>query len=136
MFLAISTMGAINILLILILAWIIGVQLYNWLVGRKVSKVVDNEEFKAGLRQGQLIDLRESADFDAGHILGARNMPYSQFSLYETALRKDKPVYLYDQNRTLCVRIAKRLYKLGFKEIYVLKGGYAKWDGKTKKAKF
>ncbi|MHC3377093.1 rhodanese-like domain-containing protein [Ligilactobacillus equi] len=136
MFAAISTMTALTIVLWLILAWIIGVQLYNWLVGRKVSKVVENEEFKAGLRKGQVVDIRESADFEAGHILGARSMPYSQFALYENALRKDKPVYLYDQNRSLCVRIAKRLYKKGFNEIYILKGGYAKWDGKTKKAKY
>ena len=36
------------------------------------------EEFEELIRQGQLIDLREPAEFHAKHILGARNIPSTQ----------------------------------------------------------
>ncbi len=42
---------------------------------RKAVKVLTEEEFKKGYRKAQLIDVREPNEFDAGHILGARNIP-------------------------------------------------------------
>ena len=125
----------IDLVLVLILLWMLGTQLYWWYRGKKVAYIVDSEEFKKGLRKGQIVDLRDSAEFDRSHILGARNMPFAQFKLYENSLRKDAPLYLYDTTRAMPIRIASRLKKEGFKEIYVLKGGYSKWDGKTKSKK-
>ena len=50
-------------------------------------------------------------------------------------LRKDAPVYLYDTTKAMPIRIAARLKKEGFNDIYILKGGYSKWDGKKKTKK-
>ncbi|MCP0886790.1 rhodanese-like domain-containing protein [Ligilactobacillus sp. WILCCON 0076] len=119
--------------MVLILAWMIGVQLYTWLLGRRVAKIIENNEFKEGMHKAQVIDLREADSFKTSHILGARNMPYSQFKIYKTSLRKDMPVYLYEQGKTLSIRAASQLYKAGFKDIFILKGGLNKWDGKLKK---
>ena len=88
----ISTWLWIDLVLILILVWMFGAQLYWWQRGKRVAKIVENDEFKQGLRKGQVIDLRDSAEFDRSHILGARNMPFAQFELFQGSLRKYSPV--------------------------------------------
>ena len=124
-----------TILLILIAAYFIYQIYLVWKRG-KVSTTIDNEQFRAGMRKAQVIDLREKKDFDAGHILGARNIPYSQLKSRTQELRKDLPVYLYDQGRTFSGRAALMLAKNGFTKLFILKTGYQRWDGKTKKAKY
>ncbi len=96
--------------------------------------MIDDEAFQEGRRQGQIIDVREKRSFDAGHILGARNVPYSTMKAFYTQIRNDMPVYLYDQGTTLSTRAALLLAKHGYKEIYILKRGYQRWEGKTKKS--
>ena len=63
---------------------------FNYLRIRRAAKIVDNEEFEALIRTGQLIDLRDPAEFHRKHILGARNIPSSQLKTSLAALRKDK----------------------------------------------
>lgn len=101
---------------------------------RRAAKIVDNEEFKKAMHHAQVIDVREEDSFKAGHILGARNIPFSQFKMYIGGIRKDMPVYLYEQGKALALRCAIMLKKEGFDKIFVLKGGYNKWDGKKKKS--
>ena len=67
---------------------------FNYFRIRKAAKFVDNATFEELIRQGQLIDLREPAEFHAKHILGARNIPSTQLKLSLAALRKDKPIFL------------------------------------------
>ena len=61
-------------------------------------KTLTEEEFRAGYRKAQLIDIREADEYNAGHILGARNIPLSQIRLRHKELRQDQPVYLYCQS--------------------------------------
>lgn len=123
----------INIILGAILLAMLGRYLYfKWLV-KKSATLMEEEEFKEKIRTGQLIDLRESDIFKAGHILGARNLPYSTFKQSYVGLRKDRPVLLYDQKKTLSTRIANFLRKQGYTDIYILKPGFDGWTGKTKK---
>ena len=56
------------ILLALILAMLAWMG-FNYLRIRRAAKIVDNEEFEALIRTGQLIDLREPAEFHRKHIL-------------------------------------------------------------------
>ncbi len=70
--------------------------------------------------------------FDAGHILGARNIPYTVLKDSLGSIRKDQPVYIYDQKKSLSIRTANKLRKAGYQEIYLLKGGYDGWSGKSK----
>jgi rhodanese-related sulfurtransferase len=132
----ISIWYVINVILIIIILWMIFYPMYlNWR-GKRVAKIVDNAEFKEGMRKAQVIDVREAANFEAGHILGARNMPLSQFKLYENSLRKDTPIYIYETGRSMAVRAALQLHKKGYRDLVILKNGYDKWDGKTKKKKY
>ncbi|MFL2100722.1 rhodanese-like domain-containing protein [Desemzia sp. FAM 23991] len=91
------------------------------------------EDFTKRLRKVQLVDVREKDDFDAGHILGARNVPYSMLKQRITDFRKDQPIYLYDENQTISRRAALKLRKAGYTDLYTLKGGYKKWTGKIKR---
>ena len=94
---------------------------------------LSQEEFKAGYRKAQLIDVREQKEYDGGHILGARNIPSTQLKMRMKELRKDKPVYLYCQSGMRSTRAAQMLYKKGYRELYQLNGGFKTWTGKIKK---
>ncbi|KRL38645.1 rhodanese-like domain-containing protein [Liquorilactobacillus uvarum] len=131
----ISVWGIIDVVLLVVLLVIVGNQLYLWLKGRQVAKIVESDEFQQGMHRGQLIDLREKDSFNAGHIMGARNVPFGQFRIMKNSIRKDMPVYLYDQGKSLSTRIAIKLHKDGYKDIYILKSGFERWNGRVKKSK-
>lgn len=102
---------------------------------RKAATLLENEEFKENIRRAQVIDVREKDTFDAGHILGARNIPYLQMKQRAGELRSDQPIYLYDEKKAVSYRAALLLKKNGYEDIYILKGGYDDWDGKIKRKK-
>ena len=111
---------------------IIAYSIYSYFSTKKMVKTLSKEEFKAGYRKAQLIDVREPNEFDGGHILGARNIPSTQLKMRMKELRKDKPVYLYCQSGMRSTRAAQMLYKNGYRDIYQLDGGFKKWTGKIK----
>ena len=123
----------IDIVLIAIVLVIVGYEFYIRMMGKHSATMLTEEEFREGMRKAQIIDVREKDMFDAGHILGARNIPYSVLKQSYGSIRKDQPVYVYDQKKSLSIRAASKLRKEGYKEIYLLKGGYDSWTGKIKK---
>ncbi|WP_125605524.1 rhodanese-like domain-containing protein [Lapidilactobacillus bayanensis] len=131
--LAVSGWLVINLVLIAILLWMVGNWAYYKIRGRQLKGAIHTKEFEQGMRKAQLLDLRDKKDFDAGHILGARNMPSVQVKTWAADLRKDLPVYMYETGENIAIRVALRLKKAGFTNVKWLKGGYADWDGKVKK---
>lgn len=124
-----SILWVINgILLVIVLAMVFN-ELYLKIMVKRSAKMLTEEEFKETMRKAQVIDVREKDTFDAGHILGARSMPYSMLKTTIGSLRKDQPVYLYDQKKALSIRAANLLRKNGYTDIYILKGGYDGWTG-------
>lgn len=122
-----SILWVINgILLVIVLAMVFN-ELYLKIMVKRSAKMLTEEEFKETMRKAQVIDVREKDTFDAGHILGARSMPYSMLKTTIGSLRKDQPVYLYDQKKALSIRAANLLRKNGYTDIYILKGGYDGW---------
>lgn len=99
---------------------------------RKAVTNLTQEEFIKGYRKAQLIDVREVKDYEAGHILGARNIPYSQFRTRHKEIRPDLPAYFYDQNGGKSARAALMLRKKGYEQLYHLQGGFRQWTGKVK----
>ena len=128
-----SILWVINGLLLVIVLAMVFHELYLKIMVKRSAKMLTEEEFKETMRKAQVIDVREKDTFDAGHILGARSMPYSMLKTTIGSLRKDQPVYLYDQKKALSIRAANLLRKNGYTDIYILKGGYDGWTGKVKK---
>ncbi|WP_307976423.1 rhodanese-like domain-containing protein [uncultured Streptococcus sp.] len=119
----------ILIIVLAFLAW----TAWNYYRVRRAAKFIDNETFEGLMHGGQIVDVRESTAFHTKHIMGARNLPASQFKLSLSALRKDKPILLYDASRGQAIpRLVFMLKKAGFTDVYVLKDGFDYWTGKTK----
>ncbi|WP_230129085.1 rhodanese-like domain-containing protein [Bacillus sp. CECT 9360] len=119
-------------ILLIILAGFMSYSIFNLLRQRKIAKTLSQDEFVAGYRKAQLIDVREPNEFEAGHILGARNIPLTQLKTRLKELRTDKPIYLYCQSGLRSGRAAQMLHRKGYKELYHLKGGFKQWSGKIK----
>ena len=127
-------MSTVYYLLIMVAA-IIAYSTFTWFYQRKIIKSLTEEEFKEGYRKAQLIDVREPNEFDAGHIMGSRNIPLSQMKLRAKEIRTDLPVYLYCQSGLRSGRAGQYLYRRGYRNLSHLKGGFKQWTGKTKAKK-
>ena len=77
-----------------------------------------------------VIDIRASAEFEKGHIVGAKNLTPSQFDPENKVLAKVKelPVVLVCRTGITVSAPAKRLLKAGFSRVHVLDGGIAAWQ--------
>lgn len=78
----------------------------------------------------QVFDVSAIADFDKGHIAGARNIVLSQISAENKLLAKakDQPVVLVCRSGIQSAEAAKKLVKAGFAKVFWLDGGVAAWQ--------
>lgn len=76
-----------------------------------------------------VVDLQPIADFEKGHIPGAKNVQMSQFDPEnkQLAAAKALPVVLVCKTGQTSGEAAKRLKKAGFERVYVLDGGIGGW---------
>jgi rhodanese-related sulfurtransferase len=74
-----------------------------------------------------LVDVRSSADFNAGHVPQARNVPLGDFEKKAAALPKNKPIIVICDVGRSALGAATRLRKLGFTEVVTLDGGLKAW---------
>lgn len=106
---------------------------FNYVRVRRAAKLLNNEEFSAMMKSSQVVDVREPSEFERKHILGARNIPSTQFKESLRALRKEKPVLIYENSRgTRVNNVALLLKKHGFNQVYILSYGLDEWKGKVK----
>lgn len=76
-----------------------------------------------------VIDVSAIADFEKGHIPGAKHVAMSQFDPENKELAKvrELPVAVYCRTGQTSTDAAKRLVKAGFKKVYWLGGGTGSW---------
>ena len=76
-----------------------------------------------------IIDLRTVADYNSGHIKGAKNSPLIDFAKGLAAYSdyKDKPVLIYCNSGNTATRAIKLLKKAGFAQVNNLDGGISAW---------
>ena len=78
----------------------------------------------------QLVDVSAIADFDKGHIAGAKNIVLSQITSDNKLLAKakDQPLVLVCRTGVQSADAAKKLVKAGFAKVFWLDGGIAAWQ--------
>ncbi|HET9483559.1 MAG TPA: rhodanese-like domain-containing protein [Xanthomonadales bacterium] len=114
------------------------VALLVMLVGNEISRLL--RKYKA-LTPSQLtllinrdnpllIDVGARADYEAGHIVGAKHVAMSQFDpeSKDLAKVKDLPVAVYCKTGQASAQAAERLAKAGFTKVHWLDGGLQSWQ--------
>jgi rhodanese-related sulfurtransferase len=81
-------------------------------------------------RDAVVIDVRDAADYKSGHITNARHLPESELDARAKELEriKSKPIIVSCGRGNRSPNVATRLRKLGFKEVFSLRGGLAGWQ--------
>ena len=81
-------------------------------------------------RDAVVLDLREAADYKSGHITNARPMPEGEIDSRMKELEKVKarPIIVSCARGNRSMSVAGRLRKLGFGEVFSLRGGIAAWQ--------
>ena len=76
-----------------------------------------------------VIDVRETAEFAAGHLPSARHIPLGELAkrLGELDKLKDKPVILNCQSGGRSASACAILAKAGFSQVHNLEGGIEAW---------
>jgi rhodanese-related sulfurtransferase len=77
----------------------------------------------------QVIDVREPAEYAAGHLADSRNIPAGQLEerIGELEKLKDQPLILICQTGPRSSGACTRLAKLGFAKVHSLDGGIESW---------
>jgi rhodanese-related sulfurtransferase len=80
-------------------------------------------------RNAVLVDVREPQEYEGGRIPNAVHMPQSQLASRGHELKKlvARPVIAYCERGLRSRTSAAALAKLGFKEVYTLRGGLKAW---------
>jgi 3-mercaptopyruvate sulfurtransferase SseA len=83
----------------------------------------------AGTTNGAWVDSRPEADYRAGHIPGAVNLPYERVTLDHKMLDKYDVVIVYgaDYGDKRADAMSKRLKELGHDDVRTLTGGVRAW---------
>ncbi|MBI2954173.1 MAG: rhodanese-like domain-containing protein [Chloroflexi bacterium] len=94
------------------------------------------QELQARMDTGEklvIVDLREPELFRAGHIPGARNIPFEQFDARMNELKPDDDIVLVCHVGQMGDVSGSLLAERGYPKVANLAGGMTRWDGKLEK---
>jgi rhodanese-related sulfurtransferase len=121
-----------NWMLILVLVISGGMLLWP-LVGRRFSSVQELGALGAtqliNRQNAVVLDLRDSKEYTQGHVPNALNIPLSELGARGGELNKlsGRPLIAYCDRGNRSRSASSALSKLGFAEVYTLKGGVRAW---------
>lgn len=77
-----------------------------------------------------VVDVRPSAEYKQGHIVGAKSLLFSEVQEKGDRLSKDKdvPLVVYCRNGTQSPTAANQLKALGYTQVHTLSGGLMTWE--------
>ena len=81
-------------------------------------------------RDAVVLDVRDTGDYSAGHITGAKHLPEAQLAERMKELEKFKlrPIVVCCRTGTRAPVVTDNLRKQGFAEAFALSGGIAAWQ--------
>ena len=81
-------------------------------------------------RDAVVLDVRDVAEFKSGHITNARHVPEAELESRSKELEKvkSKPIIVSCARGNRSAGVAGRLRKLGFNEVFSLRGGLTAWQ--------
>lgn len=101
-------------------AALVGLNILNGHIKQvKVSTMRDLVESDA-----YIIDVREKGEFEAGHLLQAKNIPLSEFRDRLDEIPTDQPVYIHCRSGQRSYNVVAALNNLGYKNIYNVSGSF------------
>lgn len=82
---------------------------------------------------GIVIDVRDKAEFDQGHIVDAINVPHADLEarLGELEKHKDKPIVIACKMGQNSGTAGTMMRKAGFENVSRLRGGITEWRGQS-----
>jgi rhodanese-related sulfurtransferase len=81
-------------------------------------------------RDAVVLDVRDAAEYKSGHITNARHVPEGEIDarLKDLEKVKAKPIIVSCARGNRSMNVANKLRKLGFGEVFSLRGGIAAWQ--------
>lgn len=119
---------------LLVTTLIVLIYLYAQRERVKSGRPISTHEVTQLVNQGNalLVDVRDSAEFKAGHIVGSINIPYAKLSKESTELasHKGKIIILVDKLGQHAGAVGRFLGREGF-DVRRLGGGIAEWQAQN-----
>jgi glyoxylase-like metal-dependent hydrolase (beta-lactamase superfamily II)/rhodanese-related sulfurtransferase len=104
---------------------------YAWAMPHDHSTVTDipTKDAPAWIRDqaGLVVDVREPAEYAAGHVPGAVSVPQAELALRLEDLPRDRDVLVVCEGGSRSVRAARFLKQVGFANVNNLVGGTSAW---------
>ena len=83
-----------------------------------------NEVRDLVVNNAYIIDVREECEYEAGHLVNAKNIPLSQLRQRLDEIPHDVPVYLHCRSAQRSYNACKALLQLGFDNVVNIAGSY------------
>lgn len=88
-----------------------------------INENISNSEFV-------ILDVRTKAEFEEGHLFNATQLDFKKLDIFIEELEKldkEKTYFVYCRTDRRSRAAVEYMHNLGFKNIYVMLGGYTKW---------
>jgi glyoxylase-like metal-dependent hydrolase (beta-lactamase superfamily II)/rhodanese-related sulfurtransferase len=104
---------------------------YTWAMPRDQHAVPDMTTADAPAwlqaRGALVVDVREPAEYAAGHVPGAMSIPQAELALHLEDIPRDREILVVCEGGTRSLRCAKFLRQTGFSRVTNLRGGTTAW---------
>ena len=89
------------------------------------------QEVQAGTSKAIIIDIRTEAEFDAGHLKDANNIDSGHaYGIPKKWSDPESEMWVFCRTQHRAGYFVSLLYKFGYKNVYLVKGGIKEWAGK------
>ena len=97
--------------------------------GRGSAMITPDDAIRLANTGALVLDVRDSKEFDAGHIIDARHLPAAEIANRADQFKKykEKPVVVYCESGYASAGAARALRSSGFGKVVTLRGGLQNW---------